>query len=274
MSNAKDALRRLIGRVAELAFPDLGREIDQARNIARAPKLKRAIRYARLRRAQSSGDVGAVENALAMFWKTDAGDYYHDRYADERLNFFQEHLSGLLNALVSFAENSDMRFSRLVEIGCGDGRALADCAGRLPWISEVIGLDINAAVITRALSKQPPGERLSFATADARGWLIENPQPGTVVLANNGVLEYFSPYSFDQLLQTLALSPPAAIVLIEPVAPNHDLENEAGSFMFGSENSFSHNHRRRLSAAGFHVVFGEEMRVSNVRLMRMIGVIK
>ena len=32
MSKAKDALKLMVGRVAELARPDLGREIDDARN--------------------------------------------------------------------------------------------------------------------------------------------------------------------------------------------------------------------------------------------------
>ena len=39
MAGAKDALKRVIGRVAELARPDLGREIDEARNPTRAPRL-------------------------------------------------------------------------------------------------------------------------------------------------------------------------------------------------------------------------------------------
>jgi len=110
--------------------------------------------------------------------------------------------------------------------------------------------------------------------AEARDWLQMHPQPGTIVLSNGGVLEYFSQTKFDGLLRTLALSPPAAIALIEPVAPSHDLESQTESFVFGAENSFSHNHRERLGAAGFDVVFEKEMRISNVRWMLMIGINK
>ena len=272
MGKARDALKLMVGRAAELALPGLGREIDDARNPARAPRLKQAILYARLRRAQSLGDVAAVENALATFWKGGAGNRFHDHYAEERFKLFSEQHAGVIDALAGLLEGSGARFSRLVEIGCGDGAALAYCAERLPGISEAIGLDINAAVIARISAEQPAGGRLSFAEAEARDWLTANPRPGTVVLSNGGVLEYLSQDNFDGLLQALVLKPPAAIVLIEPVAPDHDLRTQPASFAFGRENSFSHNHRRRLSEAGFEVAFEEEKRISGIRWMLMIGI--
>lgn len=270
MGKAKDALKLAIGRVAEFALPELGREMNENRNAARAPKLKRAIHYARLWRARSRCDVAAVENALAAFWKGHTGDWFHDHYAEQRFNLFREHHSAVIHALVDLVENSGARFSRLVEIGCGDGRVLAYCAGRLPGISKAIGIDINAAATKRALAEHSSDRKLSFITADARSWLMANPEPGTVLLSNGGVLEYFSQDNFERLLRTLTLSPPAAIVLIEPVAPDHDLQTQLGSFVFGRENSFSHNHRHRLSEASFDVVFEEEKQIF-VRMMLMIG---
>jgi SAM-dependent methyltransferase len=272
MGKARDALKLMVGRAAQLSLPSLGREIDEARNPARAPRLKQAILYARLRRAQAQGDVVAVESALAAHWKGGAGDRFHDHYAEERFKLFREQHAGVVDALARLLEGSGARFTRLVEIGCGDGTVLAHCAERLPGISEAIGLDINAAVIARNAAGQPAGGRLSFAEAEARDWLTANPLPGTVVLSNGGVLEYLSQDNFDGLLQALALHPPAAIVLIEPVAPDHDLRSQAASFAFGRENSFSHNHRRRLGEAGFDVAFEEEKRISGVRWMLMIGI--
>lgn len=274
MGKAKDALKLMVGRVAELARPDLGREIDEARNTSRAPTLKRAILYARLRRAQSRGDSVAIENALTAFWIGDSGDRFHDRHAEERFNLFREHHAVVIDALAGVLEASGARFSRLVEIGCGDGKVLAYCAGRLPSISQAIGLDINAAVIARVSAEQPADGRLSFARAEAGDWLVAHPQPGTVVLSNGGVLEYFSQDNFDRLLQALAQSTPAAIVLVEPVAPDHDLLSRPHSFAFGHENSFSHNHARRLGEAGFDVVFAQEVQTPQARWMMMIGLLK
>lgn len=272
MGKAKNALKLIVGRVAELACPELGREIDDARNTSHAAALKRAILYARLRRAQSRGDAAAIEDALAAFWIGDSGDRFHDRFAKERFDLFREHHAVVIDELAGVLEASAQHFSRLVEIGCGDGKVLAYCAGRLPSISEAIGLDINAAVIARVASERPVGGRLSFARAEAREWLTANPQPGTVMLSNGGVLEYFSQANLDQLLRALAQSPPAAIVLIEPVAPAHDLASQPDSFAFGYENSFSHNHACRLTEAGFRVAFAQEMQISQVRWMLMIGV--
>lgn len=273
MGRARDALKLMIGRVAELALPELGREIDGVRNTARAPRLKRAILYARLRRAHAHGDIAGMDDALSAFWKGGPGDRFHASFAEERFSVFRKQHAVVIDALAGVLERSGARFSRLVEIGCGDGRVLRHCAERLPSISQAIGLDINAAVISRAASEHPAGGRLAFANADARDWLTAHPQPGTVVLSNGGVLEYFSQENVDRLFRAVALAPPAAIVLIEPAAPDHDLNSQAESFAFGHEYSFSHNHRRRLSQAGFDVVFEEETRTFNARLIMMIGLL-
>lgn len=273
MGKAKDALKLIIGRTAEWTLPNLGREIDEDRNTGRAAKLKRAILYSRLRRAQSRGDIAAIENALAAFWKGDSGNRFHDHYAEARFNLFLERHAKLIDEFAGLTKNSRICFSRLVEIGCGDGTVLAYCAERLPEISEAIGLDINSAVIERISAEQLSGGRISFANAEAQDWLMANPQPGTVMLSNGGVLEYFSQDKFDKLLRTLAMSPPVAIMLVEPVSPDHDLQNHSESFVFGHERSFSHNHWHRLNEAGFEVVFSEEMPISNTRWMLMIGIL-
>jgi SAM-dependent methyltransferase len=273
VGKARDAFKLIVGRVAEMARPDLGREIDDARNTSRAPALKRAILYARLRRAHSRGNTTAAENVFAAFWSGVPASWYHDRYVEERFDTFRDHHSVVIRRLAGLIEDPGMRISRLVEIGCGDGQVLTYCAERLPSIPEVIGLDINAEVILRAAARQSPDSRMSFVNTDARAWLTEHPQAGTVLLSNNGVLEYFSQDNFDRLLQALALSPPAVVVLVEPVARDHDLQTQTESFAFGQERSFSHNHRHRLEKAGFEVMFEDEGEVADLRLILMIGVL-
>lgn len=274
MGKTKSALRVLVGTVAELTMPHLGRELDDARNPERAPKLKRAILLARLQRAERLGDAAAVERALAAFWRGEAGDRFHGEYAQERFALFRTHHAGVIDALHSFVQTSGVGLDRLVEIGCGDGSVLAYCADVLPWVKSAIGLDVNATVIAQASARQPPASRLSFACAEARDWLTANPQAGTVVLSNGGVLEYFSQENFDRLLQALALASPAALVLVEPLADDHDLERRAGSYTFGKESSFSHNHRARLNQAGFEVVFEQPTQFEETRAVMMIGVLK
>jgi SAM-dependent methyltransferase len=263
----------LIGQMAELTRPDLSREIDENRNTGRAARLKRAILHARLERARTRGDIEAIENNLTAFWKGDGGDKFHDVYAAERFGLFRKQHSVAIDTLARMIEDSGLRLTRLVEIGCGDGSVLAESASRLPTVTEAIGIDINAAVVARNSAERPPGGKFLFVNADARKWLMTHPKQGTVVLSNGGVLEYFSQENFDRLLQTLALSRPAAIIMIEPVAPDHDLGLQLDSYAYGHENSFSHNHRERLTRAGFRVAWAEEMHMPNVRWMLMIGIV-
>lgn len=271
MSRAKDALKILVGRAAGFALPGLAQEIDENRNPERAAALKRAILRARLFDAQSKGDVAAIEAALAAFWKGQSGDRFHDHHQDLRFQLFRDQHAIIVDALAEAI--SDGGFTRLVEIGCGDGGVLAYCAEHLPQISDAVGLDINAAVVARAAADhRQAGRPLTFVHADAESWLAAHPRPGTVMLSNGGVLEYLSQSSFDSLLQTLGRTAPAAIALVEPVAPHHDLASQTESFVHGWENSFSHNHRWRLSQAGFDVVYEKELVTPSVRWMLMIGV--
>jgi len=272
MSMASDALKLIVGRAAEAAFPELGREIDAGRNNGHAARLKRAIVYARMRTARANGDAAAVEDVLAAFWKGASGDRFFSRYAEDRFNMFRENHADVVDALAATLQAEGGTFTRLVEIGTGEGAVLAYCAERLPGISQAIGLDINASVVADATARHPPGGKLSFVNTDARTWLAANPQPGTVLLSNGGVLEYFSEAAFDGLLQALAAAAPAVIALVEPVAPEHDLATRSGTFTFGLENSFSHNHRHRLEQAGFEVVFEEQRPIFGHRGIMMIGV--
>ncbi|HEX5379572.1 MAG TPA: class I SAM-dependent methyltransferase [Phenylobacterium sp.] len=271
MSQAKDALTILIGRAAELALPGLSREIDENRNTGRAARLKRAILRARLARAHSKGDTASIEDTLAAFWKGNAGDRFHEHHSELRFQLFLDQHAGAIDALADVLQGAGADFHRLVEIGCGDGAVLDYCVERLPQIREAVGLDVNAEVIARTNAARPSDDRCAFFNAEAGDWLAANPRPGTVMLSNGGVLEYFSQESFDGLLRTLAAAAPAAMVLIEPVAAHHDLDRQPQSFVFGEENSFSHNHRRRLSEAGFRIAFEREVTTPGIRWMLMVG---
>lgn len=273
MGKARDALKLVVGRFAEFAFAGLGQEIDEVRNTAHAVQLKRAIVYARVRRAHERGDDAGIDRALAAYWKAGPGDWFYNSLVEARVRLFREQHAVAIDTFARLIDGSSVKFRRLVEIGCGDGRVLAECARRLPRIPEVIGLDINAAAIAHASSSRLTDGRLAFVNAEARTWLKRNPRPGTVVLSNNGVLEYLSQDHVDELLHAIAAAPPAGVVLIEPVAPEHDLQRQPKSFPFGREYSFSHNHRRRLTHAGFDVVFERETHAAQIRLMLMVGLL-
>lgn len=271
--SARDTLKLLIGQVAEIALPGLRREIDDFRNPNRAAKLKKAIIYARLRRAHARGDASAMDDAAAAFWKGRDGARFHENYIETRFGSFLEQNAVAVDALANHISVTGLPLTRLVEVGCGDGQVLAESLRRLPTVTQAIGLDINAPVIERAAAHFKQDARLSFLNGDARAWLEANPQPGTIMLSHGGVLEYFAPDSVERLYQALTRSRPSAVVLVEPAAPEHDMDRQGDSYAFGYEYSFSHNHRHRLTAAGFRIVFEEEKHQFGARMLLTTAVL-
>lgn len=280
MSKIKRALSVVVGTIADFAMPHLGSDMEAGRNTTQAVKLKRAIFQARMRRAHRSKDGDGLEDVLTSFWRSASGDKFHVDHGKESFERFLRDHAQVVDVLDQIAKASNPGFSRLVEIGCGDGWLTAYCTQKLSWVAQGIGIDINPPAIDRANASRPPGSRLNFVCADPREWLTANPQSGTVMVSNGGVLEYFSQEGFDDLLAALALARPAAILLLEPVHAAHDLERQPDSYSFnsggwiGSESTFSHNHRVRLEKAGFEIAFCEATKFDHQPGMIVLGVRK
>ncbi|MBT8409154.1 MAG: class I SAM-dependent methyltransferase [Alphaproteobacteria bacterium] len=271
MSRLKDSAKILIGRTSELFQPHLAREIEKDQNPEHAAFLKRQIIFARNRKAARDRDIEELEAAHLTYWKSAAARKYHQSYRAERNRAFLERHGFIIDELAAILAGREQPFSRLVEMGCGDGSLLHHCSDVLDMVPAFIGLDINETAIRSAKAEYGHETAMEFHTAEVTDWLRENPQRGTILLSNNGVLEYFSRRRFDNLLEVLRTSPPAIVVLIEPIAPDFDLATQKDSTIFGNENSFSHNHRERLQNAGFEVLLEEERPANNMRFMLMIG---
>lgn len=272
VSALKNSFKVAVGRLAELLLPHLARDIDENRNTRRAARLKQAIIYARTRRATSHRDADALEKSLASFWKEQSGDKFHAEYIDLRFDTFKKHHAGLIEAFAAQIEAGAGPFKRIVEIGCGDGKVLDYCAKRLPQIGALVGLDINASALARASRDFAGTERLTFVEADGLDWLAAHPRAGTALLTYGGVLEYFAQARVETLFQVLAAQGPAAIVIAEPLAPEHDLEAEQNSLIFGREHSFSHNYPDQFRKAGFRLAYHEEMEQGWTRWILAVGI--
>lgn len=272
----KEALRNFArtvhGTVLERLRPDLVRELDtdiaggEAHGNLRA---KSAILYARLLRARLIGDRTAAETALRGWWQAETGDYFYDTYRGRFINWFFGSHQVLIDRLSDHVAQKGL--TELVEIGCGDGRALAHCATRMPGLERLVGLDVNTGIIARNRAAPPSDPRIVFDVAEASAWLAADPACGRALLSYGGVMEYLAPETLTVLLRGLAAHPSAAVALCEPVAPGHDLERETGSLMFGYESSFSHNHAYQLGVAGFRVLWQQEMLLDGIRWMLILA---
>lgn len=153
-----------------------------------------------------------------------------------------------------------------MEIGCGDGRVLAHFAERLPALTRLTGLDLNPSIIARNRDTYAHDARMAFETAEASHWLSTHAEPGLIVAAYGGVLEYFQPITLTEMFRRLAEVPPAAIALVEPLAADFDALHGL-SRPHGIECSFSHPYQRLLNQAGYAIRYEQEARLEDRWIM-------
>lgn len=247
-----------------MLLPGVVRDMESGAQAHRWPRLKQAMLDARLHRAARTGATEELQAVLAAGWRGGFGNWFHGAEGEARLRRTLEQHDVAVTALGALLASG--RFDRLVELGCGDGRALRHVMRSAPATVQAIGLDLNAAAIAEARAQSPQGAPLSFVAGDGTEWLGRHPAAGTVLFTNGGVLEYIAPTALDALLASLASARPAAVVFIEPLDPGHDLASgDMPSRIFGVERSFSHHYPARLAAAGFVSVLQSELRRDGIR---------
>lgn len=262
MSRSREIIKVQMGRALEVVAPWVRRDLDMHLHSGRFLKLKRWILYARTTRAKARKDNVALEKGLVQFWQADTADDYYDKYLDRYEKWFLGPHHEIVDQLAMLTRGG--RYTRLIEVGCGQGRVLEHCAATMPDVQSFVGVDINPAIIARNEVNFGQNPRMQFLCADAPVWLQQNSQAGSILMTYGGVMEYFSDKTLNAMFRSLAQYQPAAVALVEPVDPAHDLENDAESHVFGQENSFSHNHQRLLEAANYRVVFVKTLQVGGV----------
>lgn len=271
MSPSREVIKLWAGSLLEVLAPWARQDLDEDRHSGRFITLKRWILYARTARARARGDTGALQKSLFQSWRADVADDYFDRYLDRYEKWFLGPHHEIVDQLVLLARSGD--YTRLIEVGCGAGRVLDHCAAAMPEVPNFIGVDINPTVITRDKVDFAQNPRLQFLAADASVWLQGNPCSGTILLTYGGVMEYFADTTLAAMFAMLAQHPAAAVALVEPVDPSHDLARDAASHAFGSENSFSHNHEKLLQAAGYQVVFRKTLSLGGASWVMLLATI-
>lgn len=203
--------------------------------------------------AKKSGSpevLAQMHQVHRRFWEGDGARLTHIRNHDEVLDWFglgdQFALSALRRQLATG------RYHTLCEIGCGAGMLLEFLQQQLPQPLQLIGLDLSAEQIRINRTRGAPG--LRYESGNAVEWLQKEAGPGWILLANGGVFEYFLPAELSQMFGHFAgKAAPAGLVLVEPVAHDHDFATAPESRVFGREQTFSHNYAQLARRAGFEV---------------------
>lgn len=269
-SHARTFGKTAVGTLLGLAAPRLA-ESDPTGEPASsmALRLRRWVLHARLERARWRGDAARIEATLHDFWRGQTGDDFYDRYAQRFERWFNGPHRAIIDRMADLADRRN--WSNLVEIGCGDGRALSHLATVLPGIRSAVGIDINPRIIARDRIAHAGNRKLRFMDCDACAVLPDLIVPGTLLFSYGGVLEYFTAEHLDAIFDLVRAAPGSAIALVEPVDPAHDLFLDPTSHVFGGENSFSHNHAARAARAGLAVRFQQEIVDGGVRWMMLLA---
>lgn len=218
-------------------------------------------------RALQNGDDRLSSDILQKFWRSVEAATWMDgnsRYTE----MFLPYHAAIVTPVVEAARSVDAE--KLVEIGCGRGDVLRHFAEAIPELESLTGIDLNPALLNRAaqITHDP---RVHFVVGDATALIDSLVKPGTVVLTNGGVYEYWSQDDLRAHFRRLALLPRVVVALVEPLGSDHNLDVETSSRPYGVEASLSHNYRYLLETFGFDISYSKEIFAGQQRWMMMVG---
>lgn len=253
MKTVKSLIKTAIGRLITLTHPKLRAEVHAGDMGGPQRRLKRWISKTEFARLNARGDGTTVQQALTRRWTSgNTSVNYYDEYSERFDQMFSGAHGQIVDWLKAYADTGDVR--HVIEVGCGDGRALAHMATRITEITKWTGVDINADIIARNQEAFAARDDLEFVAADAVDWLSEHAGPGTLLMTYGGVMEYIAAETLLQWFALVGERQGAGVLLVEPVDPGHDLETMSNSHIWGWENSYSHNHRALLAQADFRIL--------------------
>lgn len=220
-------------------------------------------------RAGTLGDLAALHRRM---WEGEEGVKFHAQAEKRFRTYWADNFSSIVEPLRAAIAAAPAPITALCEIGCGSGLVLQDLAGRLPELTQAIGLDLSPGQIARNRERFAPNPRLRFEAGDATVWVPANAAPGWAYLTNSGVLEYLGESEVRALFAAIADGlRPAVFALIEPIADDYDLALEVRSRPYNFERSLGHNYPRLLGETGWVVRHREERRIEGTRMLMLVA---
>ena len=187
----KHSIKQTCGKLAARAFHHKKTKLLEG-SIVPQTKLDRLIVTQLIEEAADSQDLELLRKQFSGYWRGTQGDEFHESYRDRFEEWFKQDHYPVVEALQEVVKETPGTFTRLCEIGCGDGEVLNHLATVFPEMKSLVGLDINENIIARNREAYCKNDkRLEFIAGDALDWLKANMKPGMVVMTYGGVFEYF-----------------------------------------------------------------------------------
>lgn len=247
-------LKGKVGKLLMGIFPGHAARIKKAPYHDSISGMGKLIRNGLFFKAIEDQDHALITRFLADYWSSPISEEFYSGFAHRYETLFLAHHAAIVGETRKAMEDSGKNYVQLIEIGSGDGKILEHFSKELDSIPVFHGIDMNLPQTenNRQIYHHLPA--LKFHHGDAGKWLRDHASPGSVVMANGGVLEYFTRPELLALFRFLAKEcSPCVLSLTESMAPDHDLVNEPATYPYGYELSLSHNYPALLKEAGFAI---------------------
>ncbi len=224
-----------------------------------------------VRTHQQRGTLDELTPLHDWFWSRESVLQFHE-FAERRFeHWFLGHHVAIVPQIREALGADEVAFETFCEIGCGCGRALEYMAQAFPEIPRFIGLDLSEAQTARNRARYT-GQRMEFESGDGLQWVARHARPQWVYFIHGGVLEFFSRARVLELFSLVGSRlAPSLLAMVESVSDDHDLDHDAGSIVYGAENTFSHNLIELLRLARFDILHRSEQRVDGQRWLLVVA---
>jgi SAM-dependent methyltransferase len=255
MVKLKNAVKYQIGRIVSMLAPTVLKELETGVNPTKNTWLKKQIVDGRKALSTKKQNLKQLQSAHLLYWQSEQGAKFYRAFENRFDDWFLGEHKIFITELQKFM-HSGREFKTILEIGCGDGQVLNYLSKNLPGVERGIGIDINGGIIQENTKTYSENMKLDFVAGEALEGIKANLDDNSLLISYGGVLEYFSGQSVKDIFEIIhETSNFSGIALVEPISPDHDLDTSFNSFIFGQENSFSHNHEYMLRETGFEIVF-------------------
>ena len=238
-----------VGEILVSIFKSRATRVESGGQVGSAKLLDRVIRNGLRAQAIRTSNFRRLRDLHRTYWKSQAHKFASDCQFRFEEQFLAEDSTFLDNAekyLACFC------IDRIVEVGCGNGLMLQYRSKRWPSVSQCVGIDIDPSVIENN-ARTYSDDNMQFPATNPTDWMTHVPNRPALLITNGGVLEYFLREEVESLFTKLRKHAPCAILLIETLGSDHDLENDCETRLYGRELSFSHNFPNLLRKCGFEV---------------------
>jgi len=261
----------IIGGMLARSFPARRRAIYRRPTSDPTNAIDRGILFHLKKRAVRNGRSRFLQRLHSDFWAGKNGSIFSTNCDHRFQTHFLSKQQADFNAL-SHAWQTNESVRNIIEIGTCSGLLLQYLNENLDGIESIVGIDINETQISEN-QRRHANTRLQFLHANGIEWVIDNAKPGTMLVTNGGVLEYFTQRDVESLFQFIGNNAaPSIVYCSEPISADFDLDQNRESIPFGEELSFSHNYPMLLTEAGFTILNKSETCCEGYRMLTTLAI--